>query len=540
MPETALLAEPERTRSFNMQDLLGPGPSARSGEAEGSGALAGAAVEVPAEELGDGDGAEAEQAPKRGRGRPKKAASAIDSEGLEPGEMKISLPQAMPIPIQGDNDEDEELIKISGRCPGFVTDFAYSLKDTESPRVFNTWAGLFAISVLGARQAHFKWGVGEMIPNLYLLHVANPSICHKGAALGRAARVLEALSGFLHQHEAHFLAQEKSIEMISSKATPDGLLIPMLPKTELFDTPEGLKTMSFGSRAFIWAEEFATFLNARKYNTGLVDVLTYYYDCPRHDKQFTQARGKEEFKDIFLCLAGALTPGHLARSMPEELYTGGFMSRCIVVNVEHPAKWVPLPQIGAHALTEPELVERLAALSWTARGEYDFTPEAKEYYCSWYVEYKTKLMEKIVGTTEFAHARFEHQLIRIATLFRMSEYRPGNDVTLENLLAAKELLEYTIKAQRPVQSSMGTTEEYQHLGTVREYIRKKGRVSRLDLAKRASRNRILVTELNAILVQLRAEGMIEFELDGQPTTREMPSTMTKEIYVWTGDSDGDD
>lgn len=46
--------------------------------------------------------------------------------------------------------------------------------------------------------------------------------------------------------------------------------------------------------------------------------------------------------------------------------------------------------------------------------------------------------------------------------------------------------------------------------------------------------------MNAILVQLRAEGMIEFELDGQPTTREMPSTMTKEIYVWTGDSDGDD
>lgn len=529
---------PSLQPAYLLKDLLPVIPIAGDTSQGGAAAVAACAAEEAPSESSSAPGenaARGENAAPVGKGADQSPVAprlrGIEIESLGPGEILLPCPT----PLEPYAFKADVLTSVTASVPGFVSDFMQSFLNTESPDLFNIWAGLFAVAVLGARQARFKWAVGEMIPNLYVLLIADPAKCHKGAAMGRASRLLTALPSRYMEAGAAWLAQEKDIEMISSKATPDGLLIPMTPKKSMFLLEEGkIHNENFGSRAFVWSEEFATFLNARKYNTGLVDILTYFYDCPLRDKQFTQARGREAYERIFLCVAGAMTPAHLQRSMPEEIYTGGFMSRVVMVHVDEPERRVAIPDPSKAPIKETELLERLAFLGWTARGEYYFTPEAEVWYIKWYNEYKDRVMDKEVGITDFSKARFEHLLIRVATLFRMSEYRPGNDVTLADVIAAKDLLEYTLKKDDSIQYAMQPTSnsDLQHLAFVKRYLKKQGSIERGKLVRKLSKSGISANETNVILHQLHEEGRVEFVLHGDVSNRTEPSVDQRELYKW--------
>lgn len=418
--------------------------------------------------------------------------------------------------------------------PSFVSDFVYSMKGTESPIIFNIWAALYAVAVQSARKAKFQWAIGDLYPNLYLLVVSPPATVHKGAALGRASRLLSGLPDYLAQF-SRLLSEEKRIKCISSRATSEGIYKALVPRTLIATLPDrSIFKENFGSRAYVWASEFATFLNSKKYTEGLVDALTNWYDCLDKDSEDLATRSRKPLKDIFFCLAGALTPGHLQKSLPEEAFTGGFMSRVVMVCQESPYELFPEPLVYLDYPDEPYLMERLAWLAWNSRGTYKFTPEARKFYHDFYMVSREKTLILSSENQLLARQRHELLVLRVAMLLRMAEYRPGLDLTVENLKWAITLLDYTYSCQTQAVETVGLTPQAESYVKVRRMIFNKKSIKRLELQKRCSRISVMTGEMNLILQQLHDQGEVAFYIEGHERKAPAPLSNSAEEYRWIG------
>lgn len=416
----------------------------------------------------------------------------------------------------------------------FVSDFVYSMKGKESPIILNIWAALYAVAVESARKVKFKWAIGDLYPNLYLLVVAPPASVHKGAALGRASRILTQMPEYLAGY-SRLLSEEKHIKCISSRATSEGIYKALVPKTFIGVLPNGSPhTENYGSRAFVWAPEFATFLNSKKYTEGLVDALTNWYDCLDHDSEDLATRARKPLRDIFFCLAGALTPGHLQKSLPEEAFTGGFMSRVVMICQERPYELFPEPVDYEGYPTEEYLLERLAWIAWTARGSYEFTPEAKVFYYEFYMTSRERTLAATSENQMLARQRHELLVLRVAILLRMAEYREGRDITVENLQWAIKLLEYTYSCQTQAVETVGLTPEAESYVKTRRIILNKGSIKRLDLQRRCAKISIMTHEMNLILQQLHEQGEVAFYIGNKVRNSPSPISDSTEEYRWIG------
>lgn len=419
----------------------------------------------------------------------------------------------------------------------FIRDFAYSLKGRESPPIFNIFGGLFTLSALSARKAWFQWADEVVYPNLYILWVAPPAICKKGTAIGRAMKIIQQVPQILADDPVMF--DEKSLEIVTSKATGEGLYVALEKKNKTYLLPDGsFHQESFGSRAVIVAPEFVTFMNNKKYNIGLVDTITNLYDCPDIDQEFTRGRGKKTYGDFYLCLGGALTPMHLQRSIPEEAFAGGFMSRCILVVQETPTILYHKPILYPGFPTVPELLRKLRWILYKARGAYTFTDEAEKYIEEWYYPWKKDIIARGLDDEALGELRFDMVMRRIALLIRMGEYREGHEITRENVEDSFKLLNYTYAMQGRATNLVGAKENKRHYVTLSNYVRSQGTVTRRKLLNRMQSSSCYAKEVSDIVMQLKQQGLVRIELDDHETRT--PTSEGREVYVWIGPAEDHD
>jgi hypothetical protein len=440
-----------------------------------------------------------------------------------------------PIPAPWPVDEDDRWLTP---FESFINDFVFHMKGKESPVLFNIFAALWGISTMSIRKAYFRWAMDALWPNIYVLVVADPSVCHKGAAMGRMEKLLKRLSQALASDP--IMASEKRFNFMNSNTSPEFLYDMLEPRIEHFimppsdDFPEGrIHKELFGSTLAIWASELTTMISNKKYTSGMIENLTSWFDCADEDESGTKTSGKRRLKNIYITLAGALTPQHFSKELPPEAYSTGFMSRCIVVYQQKPTVYWPEPVDFPCAPSREDLVARLSWLAYTARGEYDFTPEAREYYRTWYIDHQARQLNKDSQIARYARARFTQTVIRIATLLRMSEYRPGHDVGLPHLTHAIRLLEHVFTLQEPIVAEVDQAPEAVPYIKVRDMIRKDQQIQRSVLLRRMSARGILVLQVNAALAQLRAENRIEYIFNGRLREGMEPLNNTKEIYRWS-------
>jgi len=413
----------------------------------------------------------------------------------------------------------------------FIRDFVYSLKGRESPPIFNIFGALFTLSSLNARKAWFEWADEVVYPNLYILWVAPPAICHKGTAIGRAMKLIQRIPQIVADDPV--MCDEKSLEIVTSKATGEGLYIALEKKDKTYLLPNGtFHQENFGSRAVIAAPEFVTFMNNKKYNVGLVDTITNLYDCPDVDQEFTRGRGKKTYGDFYVTLGGALTPMHLQRSIPEEAFAGGFMSRCILVVQETPTTLFHKPILYPGFPTIPELLCKLRWILYKARGSYKFTEEAEKYIEEWYYPWKKDIIARGLDDEALGELRFDMVMRRLALLIRMGEYREGHDITQENVEDAFKLLNYTYAMQSRATNLVGAKENKRHYVTLTNYIRTQGTVTRRKLLNRMQNNACYAKEVSDIIMQLKQQGLVRIELDDHETR--VPTSEGREVYVWIG------
>jgi len=488
------------------------------------------------------DESEGEQKRKRPVKKSRRGKKAEEEEEEEDGETKpfYRLQQPGPNHYEGPTPvgfvpppgflmkdiQDQYIPKNS-----FIGDFVYSLKGYESPVLFNIWGALYAASVMSGRQTWFKFGRDKLWPNLFLIWIAKPGVCKKSTALGLATRLIQELP--TRYEDDPYMREAKSIDYITSKATADSLFMSLKPKFRAFLLPDGsVFSENFGSRTYVSASELATFLNVKKFNTGLVDTLTDLYDCKERDRELTRVRGIEEFNNFFFCLGGACTPMHMQTAFPPEAMGGGFMSRCILIHQEFPSVWHPLPEVYEGFPTQDNLLDRLVWLSYNTRGEYYLTEEAMAEYSKWYRSWREDLFKRGVQDDALAETRQDVLTLKVATLIRMCEYREGRDVTLQNYQDARRLLTYTLSHASLIARGLGAKEKQTAYLKIRNYIQKYGEITRRKLLSLCSPRGIYVAEIAPALVQLMQEGLITIAVGG--FIRHTPGTQPDEVYKWCG------
>jgi len=430
-----------------------------------------------------------------------------------------------PRPIAYLTDYADELLP----APGFVTDFVNTSRGMEVPTLFMLWGALGAVSSILARHAWLQWYPEKLWPNLYTVLVALPGLCTKSTALNMQRKLVQAVPELLPSNIEEF---EKTLPIMTGKATSDGILGALAPEERIFVVPEtnSLKFVKRGSKAVFNISELTTFMNKQQYNASLISTMTALYDCQDEDSELTRARGKEPLRDIYVTFTAGTTPDHLKTSIPEEALGGGFMSRTVVVYQDIPAKIYPIPLQLEGYPSPDDIAPRLAWIAHNAKGEYYLSKEALMLYSLEYRNWKQRLIDNVSSETA-GETRYAIILLKVAMLLRVQEYRLGNEISEQNVRDAIRILSFTQSNSKSVTDDIGLNDYTRWLNAFKRIVARKGTVQRSWVQARLSAKGCRVEQLDSIIHQLATEDYIVIECNGQ---RLLHSSSTgKETYSLT-------
>lgn len=415
--------------------------------------------------------------------------------------------------------------RIVPQTPSFITDFVHLGRGTESPTIFMLWGALWTLSTALNRNAWIQWYPKKMWPNLYIVLVAPAGLCKKSTPIDFGRYLLEQSELYWPDNITGF---KNSYRFITSKASPAGIYLMLKPERRIFLDGGNIVTATRSSKVTFCISELATLLSRQQYMTGIIDDITNLYDCPMKESEITQSRGIEPLEEVYITLAGAITPTGLEESLPPEALKGGFISRTVIVYQDLPTKIYPRPIHLEGYPTPEEVAQRLAWIANNHKGEYYFTPEAEDAFSEWYVEWKSHIMAGDYAIREDEHRR-DVTLRKLSMLLRVAEYRPGNEITVQNFRDAQNIMDFTLDLSARMMAGLGGNEFVKQLTRVRNYIEKKKTLTRRQLMNRYGSS-IPSQQMTILVNQLLDQGFIVGELNGKPILR--GSGSAKEIYTW--------
>ena len=263
----------------------------------------------------------------------------------------------------------------------------------ESPAAFHKWTALTVLSASLGRHIHIDRGVYTLFPNIFTLLVAGSGKCRKSVSTGMGINILKKLA---------------KPPMIFSQKITNEALIQALVECRVDDSSSGL----------IYASELSTFMGADAHRSGLIPTLTDLYDSPADWSYRTRGRGAEQMKNVTLCFLAASTTEWLKASIPADSVGGGFTSRVIFVQQDHPSKSVLFPELSHETIAlKADLIHDLNIIR-EVKGEMEFTEEARAFTLEWYAKHMlTKHDAKLDGY----FGRKHDTIFKIAILLSISE-----------------------------------------------------------------------------------------------------------------------
>lgn len=414
---------------------------------------------------------------------------------------------------------------------GFLTDFVLATRGIETPTHLCFWSAVWVLSSALKRDAYFKWFPDPLFANFFIILVAPPRLCAKSTAVRLfGEKILDSFTKhFKGNPQVEFV---KKVNLLRTKATPEAMDLALKPiKEQIIGTGKGAVKMSRGSEVAIVVSELATFLGKQKYNEGLITRLIDLYDCKDIDETTTVIRGSKMFTNIYCTLIGATTIAGINESIPEAAMGGGFISRVILVHSEGPTRHYDEPRgvIGGPEETREELTKRLAWIANNAQGEYCFSEEAKVYYKKLYLKNRKTLMKQDEATVELK-SRFDIHLRKLALILKAQRYEKGNEISLEILKEAEQILEATYEGAKGITRDVGTTPYTKSYLKVKEIIEQKGKITRRQLIMRLSPSGVSADLILKVVEHVHQEGLIRITLRGKK--RSHPSTIGAELYIW--------
>lgn len=374
----------------------------------------------------------------------------------------------------------------------------------ESPEIFHLWGGISAIGAAVKRNVSMYRRYYRLYPNLYVVLIATSAQCKKSTTI-------DILKNFYREKEM------RSVRRIEDKLSTEGLI----QKMALSIDDEALaldQKIKMDGSVYIMADEMSVLLSNVAYVTGLMELLTSLYMCPK-TFSFTTRHNPLEIHNACVNLLGASTPEWLATGMPEYSKSGGFLGRFIFVVAHRPKRKIAFPEDEGDEAVHEELESRLLHDLWVInqlRGDIKMTPEAKIIYKEWYDAYTPGEDPRL---KEY-YARKHDTIIKLSMILSMS--------TSNSLIIDTQHVNTAFKALENVEGDMvdafmflGSTAESQLGRILLTTLSKAGPMSRPTLLRAVSHRVRRVGDFDDVLEMLRQEEKVEKELkeDGNPWYR---------------------
>jgi len=424
---------------------------------------------------------------------------------------------------------------------GFLSDFTTSVRGVETPSKFALWSGIFLISSVLKRDSYLRWYPSKIFPNFFIVIVGPPRILGKSTVVDYGDT--QILSKY-HTHFAGSIMQNRKEINIVRKSTPEALSLALEAEQREWYDPETKKTYSLdrGSQVALIVSELSTFLGKQKYNMGLIDRLTKLYDCKDIDDERTITRGKQEYRNGYVTLYGATTRDGLENSIPTEAFGTGFMSRIVIVSSEKPTRSFPIPlpvtYIDGGGIDWPtELQMRLAWVAEKGVGEFNFSPEAKEAYVTWYHSFKKGLTKKKDEKSISMRTRMDNHLVKLMIILRAQRYEGvvGEDeariITLLDFQQAQGILNATFSDSLYTMENTNASEWTKWYNRIQGLIRGETAKERRSLLTAMSPYGCNAVTVGNIIKQLHEEGKVRI-VDESGKKQTNPSSKGKEKYIW--------
>jgi len=274
---------------------------------------------------------------------------------------------------------------MTRRIPNWLSGLQEYVEETEAPRSFWLWGGLFTLSSALQRKVWLPYGLENLYPNLYVIIIAPPGK-RKGAPIALAKKMLTEIK------------IPVSVDSSSKRALTQALA--ETAKTEQFlykGKPSPMSTLAIVSK------EMSSLLAVNP--KEMIEVLTDLFDSHDEWKYGTSGQGKDFLYNVCISCFIATTPTWFNRNLPVEAIGGGYTSRHVIITDEKKHKLVPIPPRPDKKLYK-KLILDLAHIG-NLVGPFEWAPDAEAFFRSWYRKVpsiiQTSRDERTVGFMERLH-----------------------------------------------------------------------------------------------------------------------------------------
>jgi len=248
------------------------------------------------------------------------------------------------------------------RLSDWLSAYADYTSEQESPSLFHFWVGCSVIAAVLERRVWINRGYYTLYPNLYIV------------LIGASARVRKT-SAINIGYELYRESLPDNV-LVSQKTTPEALISIFV---------KGYKEREVSGGCIV-SDELGVFLGGSSKSMDIMQLLTKWYDCPKHFEYHTLLRGKEIMNNVYCNMIAGTTPQWLRDSMPPHAVGGGFTSRIIFVYQDKPEKLIPFPEVSDEMIKLKGLLCSDLGAIGRLQGKYKLTKEAKEWYTGWYTK----------------------------------------------------------------------------------------------------------------------------------------------------------
>jgi hypothetical protein len=385
------------------------------------------------------------------------------------------------------------------------------VEETEAPRVFWLWSGISTIASALQRKIWLPFGMEMLYPNMYILLVADPGECRKGAPLSFSKKILQDIGVAVFADSPTKRALTKDLDEVR--------------KNQFFYMP-GSQVPVVHSSMTVVSKEFASLLAVNP--KEIIEVLTDLWDSHDEWEYKTSDKGKDKLYRVCINSFIGTTPRWLTSNLPPEAIGGGFTSRIIFVYAREKYKWLAMPPTPNSKLYE-QLKHDLKTIN-SLVGEFKFTSAAEDLYNNWYQTIKDKTKDLSDDRLRGNLARLHTNVLKASMCLKLAY---SNELILDeaDLKKAITIVEASLANAGEALGGHGSSRTAAGVERILRQVQLIGKISFTALL-RANYRETNKVELHEILETLEGMGVVKLD-----TTIDSFSGGKKILYVeWKGEA----
>jgi hypothetical protein len=352
---------------------------------------------------------------------------------------------------------------------GWLADY---VKFTDGMEACTRFDFFSACCVLGAAINNKAWVqrgdanlLPKLFPNIWVILLAPPGRGHKTSVINMACNCL--------------IAARSDVRLLADKLTPEYLIKSLsAPAT---NTKEVIRIGPRDATGLIRAPELSDYFGRENYKQGLVPLITNLYDYREKFSVGTMGRGSEFLYNNCISILGGSTPKWFQNMLPQDAFSGGFMSRFVLVEMPNTyVKRVAEPEAPTD-ITWPDLIKTLRDIS-QIEGELKWGNKGKQ---GWIEVYESSLP---IGNDQLDayREREAEQILKLAILIAISNYR--DTIDYDDMMTAQRIIKELLKEVRPRIGQLTTHPNVQIVQELEDLLNLHGEMGDVEMLKHVYRS----------------------------------------------------